>query len=72
MDRENYDHITALDPEGKYRSKIRPFTEFCIQSEHQVPDVPDPYYGGDSGFELVADMLEDGCRQALKFVLKSL
>ena len=72
MDRENHDNITALDPEGKYRSKIRPFTDFCVQSGHQVPDVPDPYYGGDSGFELVADMLEDGCQQVLAFVRKSL
>jgi len=72
MDRENYDNLTALDPQGKYRSKIKPFTEFCIQPEHQVPDVPDPYYGGDSGFELVADMLEDGCQQVLEYAKKQI
>ena len=25
--------------------------------------VPDPYYGGDKGFELVIELLEDACRQ---------
>ena len=24
-------------------------------------EVPDPYYGGDEGFELVIDILEDAC-----------
>jgi protein-tyrosine phosphatase len=24
-------------------------------------DVPDPYYGGDAGFERMIDMLEQGC-----------
>ena len=27
--------------------------------------VPDPYYEGHEGFELVLDMLEDGCRTLL-------
>ena len=25
--------------------------------------VPDPYYGGDKGFELVIELLEDACRE---------
>jgi len=24
--------------------------------------VPDPYYGGNAGFEYVLDLVEDGCR----------
>ena len=27
----------------------------------KVNEVPDPYYGGDAGFELVIDILEDAC-----------
>jgi protein-tyrosine phosphatase len=27
--------------------------------------VPDPYYGGDAGFEHVLDLLEDACRGLL-------
>jgi protein-tyrosine phosphatase len=26
-----------------------------------VSDVPDPYYGGEEGFEQVLDLLEDAC-----------
>jgi protein-tyrosine phosphatase len=26
-----------------------------------VNEVPDPYYGGDSGFENVLNLLEEGC-----------
>jgi protein-tyrosine phosphatase len=29
------------------------------------PDIPDPYYGGDDGFERVLDMIEAGCRGLL-------
>ena len=28
--------------------------------------VPDPYYGGANGFELVLDILEDACEGLLK------
>jgi protein-tyrosine phosphatase len=30
--------------------------------------VPDPYYGGDSGFELVADLITDGCQGLLEHI----
>ena len=29
-------------------------------------EVPDPYYGGASGFELVLDLLEDACEGLLE------
>jgi protein-tyrosine phosphatase len=34
------------------------------------PDVPDPYYGGQQGFERVLDMLEDAARGLLDAILK--
>ncbi len=39
--------------------KIFRITDFCqnINADH----VPDPYYGGDQGFEYVIDLLEDAC-----------
>ena len=33
--------------------------------------VPDPYYGGDSDFELALDLIEDGCRGLLSILCKS-
>jgi len=29
------------------------------------PDIPDPYYGGVDGFDLVLDLIEAGCRGLL-------
>ena len=32
--------------------------------------VPDPYYGGDQGFEHVLDLIEDACQGVLSHVHK--
>lgn len=61
MDNENYANVNKLDPQGFYAAKIHKFTSFCTQ--HRESEVPDPYYGGQDGFELVADLLEDGCEK---------
>lgn len=39
--------------------KIHKMTEYLIQ--YHTNSVPDPYYGGDSDFEHVLDLLEDAC-----------
>ena len=41
-------------------------TDFCKSA--RVQEVPDPYYGGDQGFENVLDLLEDSCKGLLEFV----
>jgi protein-tyrosine phosphatase len=33
-------------------------------------EVPDPYYGGPSGFEKVLDLLDDGCDRLLDHLEK--
>lgn len=58
MDRENYDYVNSLDERGQYGEKIRLFCDFAQQSDDQ--EVPDPYYGGQAGFDKVFDLLEDG------------
>lgn len=59
MDETNLSGVRDLDPYGVYYEKIRPFVGFC--RNHQDLRVPDPYYGGLSGFDYVIDLLEDGC-----------
>lgn len=55
MDHENYRHLTALSHD-KHKHKVRLFMEFAAHlNQHEVPD---PYYGGESGFERVLDMVE--------------
>lgn len=42
---------------------IEPLTRHCRR--FQVREVPDPYYGGEAGFEHVLDLLEDACQGLL-------
>jgi protein-tyrosine phosphatase len=57
MDRGNLRDLLDLAPDDEARARVRLL----------VPDadVPDPYYGGDRGFETVLDMVEAACRELL-------
>ena len=66
MDQQNLRDVRTYDRTSQFRSKIRLFCEFC--TSHQETEVPDPYYGGEQGFELVLDLLEDGCRSVLAHI----
>nr|VFJ93045.1 MAG: protein-tyrosine phosphatase [Candidatus Kentron sp. LFY] len=60
MDEHNHAHIRALarfTPE--YLSKLHEMVDFCRKIDAR--EVPDPYYGGEDGFEKVLDILEDAC-----------
>ncbi len=63
MDRDNYRDLLSLDPEGKYHHKVKLMSDFATQ--HQFKDVPDPYYGGQRGFDHVIDLLLDSCQGLL-------
>lgn len=54
MDRSNFEDLAASCPAGQ-ETKLRLFMEFA---EHAASEVPDPYYGGVTGFERVLDMIE--------------
>lgn len=56
MDRDNYDILTASCP-GEMQSRVRLFLEFA--PDLLTREVPDPYYGGPSGFERVLDLIEE-------------
>jgi len=68
MDHDNLAGARSLDSKGEYADKIQLFCDYC--SEHEGTEVPDPYYGGDRGFEHVMDMIEDGCRNLLASLQK--
>jgi protein-tyrosine phosphatase len=59
MDESNLDQVRSLDPESLHHPKIRPFVSFC--RTHTDLRVPDPYYGGQRGFDHVIRLLQDGC-----------
>ncbi len=70
MDRDNFSDICYLDPEGKYKDKVRLMCDFCTR--HSLKEVPDPYYGGPEGFNQVIDLLLDACEGLLSYVKKEL
>ena len=65
MDDMNYEALHRLAPSRAAAQRIYRMMEFC----RRHPDrsyVPDPYYEGHEGFELVLDLLEDGCEGILE------
>jgi protein-tyrosine phosphatase len=65
-DRENVRHLRALAPDDEARAKVRLLREFDPDSDGAPDlDVPDPYYGGPDGFEVVLDLVEAACRGLL-------
>jgi protein-tyrosine phosphatase len=72
-DFERFSYIIAMDQDnlaileeqsdGEYREKLRLFLEFSSGPEREVPD---PYYGGATGFERVLDLVEDASRGLLE------
>ncbi|MEM9481146.1 MAG: low molecular weight protein-tyrosine-phosphatase [Verrucomicrobiota bacterium] len=64
MDEENFADVDQMRGRKGGRADVRRFCEFL--TEHDDSDVPDPYYGGDAGFEYVLDLLEDGCAELIR------
>ena len=72
-DYERFNFIIAMDQDNLaileeqadagYRDKLCLFLEFSSGPEQEVPD---PYYGGPTGFERVLDLVEDASRGLLE------
>jgi protein-tyrosine phosphatase len=62
MDSENLRALTRLASDEEQRARIRLLREFDPASEGAADlDVPDPYYGGEHGFEAVFDLVQAAC-----------
>lgn len=61
MDSNNEKNLRRLAPTLEASRKIVPMAYFLNPSTH-FDHVPDPYYEGAEGFEIVLDLLQDGCR----------
>jgi len=62
MDSSNHESLLRLAPE-EHSHKVALFLDHL--PEHESRDVPDPYYGGDDGFDAVLDLIEAGSRVLL-------
>ncbi len=61
LDRENYEDLRESAPNPKLLGKLHLLRSFDPDSPKHA-NVPDPYYGGDAGFEEVLDLCEAACR----------
>lgn len=64
MDDNNYESLFRLAPDRAAQQKIFRFREY-LRHHPDWSYIPDPYYEGHEGFELVLDLLEDGCSTLL-------
>ncbi len=62
MDESNYARLRALAPKER-ADRVRLFLDYAPQLNRR--DVPDPYYGGPTGFEDVLDLVEEAARGLL-------
>jgi protein-tyrosine phosphatase len=64
MDMSNYQNVLSLAPNEKVKSKIKLILHELSPNENV--EVPDPYFGGDEGFENVYKMLDEVCEVIAK------
>ena len=69
MDHDNLERLQAVCP-PQYRHKLHLFMEYAANSDSDV--VPDPYYGGGKGFDLVLDYIEDAAEGLLSILRRQL
>lgn len=59
MDNTHVEQLRQWAKNQTQSEKIIAMADYCTQ--HQATDIPDPYYGDDSDFEQVINLLEDAC-----------
>ncbi len=59
MDELNYEMLVQASPQ-EHKGRVRLLLEFAPETGRR--DVPDPYYGGSTGFEYVLDLVEEASR----------
>ena len=65
MDESNYNELLVMAP-VQHHGKIRMFLEHAPQCDFSA--VPDPYYDGEQGFEIVLDLVESASRGLLEHI----
>ena len=60
MDNRNVDDLKEMASDPNSEKKVHQMMEYATNRLYDY--VPDPYYSGAEGFELVLDLLEDACR----------
>lgn len=66
MDDQNYYDLKEQARTSEEEEKILRMSKFLKPSKYD--HIPDPYYGGSAGFELVIDLLEEGAEGLLNYI----
>jgi protein-tyrosine phosphatase len=66
MDKDNYRDLELMARSKEDLKKLHMMTDFSKNYNYDF--VPDPYYGGPDGFELVLDLLEDAGEGLYEFI----
>lgn len=64
MDDSNFSRLKSMAPTIEDEDKVVRMINY-VKGFPYYHSVPDPYYEGAEGFEIVLDLLEDGCRNLL-------
>lgn len=64
MDSENYENVLKISPSPEASKKVKMILNSIAPQSNA--EVPDPYYGGDGGFEHVFQLLDEACEQIVK------
>ncbi len=59
MDDDNLKNLERICPSPDLKNKL--FTMMSFSHYKHYNEIPDPYYGGESGFDVVLDLLEEAC-----------
>ena len=63
MDRSNFSDVASLAENKEEASKVK---LLLSEVELGIREVPDPYYGGNDGFENVYQMIDSACEAIVK------
>ena len=61
MDNQNFKDVISLARNDDDRAKVQLILDEIFPAENV--DVPDPYFGGEHGFENVYQMLDEACEK---------
>lgn len=64
MDRNNLSDVLSIAKSETHRQKVKMI--LSLDREMDSLEVPDPYYGGERGFEEVFALLDNACEQIVK------
>lgn len=70
MDDSNIADLRAMAPSPEAEKKICRMAQF-LDPAMRYSYIPDPYYEGSDGFELVLDLLQNGCENLYNHLVKS-